>query len=276
MAPRILLPIMTYPDAAPVPPLSRAVDLVATLRGHLTALVHEVDIPPIGNPVADLILDLKSQAAAAERQSSDTGKEIGRHLEQICGRMGVSLETETLRTQRPCGEDVAAIARSFDLTLLVCRSDSPDHALLQQDVLFGSGGPAVVFPADDAPCHIETVAIAWDGGRAAARAVRDAMPILERARTVRLLTCPQDKPIASRSIDGVMALLTAHDIDATHSPIDLGDHAIGAALQSAALSQDAGLLVMGAYGHSRMREFILGGATTSALQSPQLPLLMSH
>jgi nucleotide-binding universal stress UspA family protein len=273
---RILLPIMTYPDATPVPPLARATDLAVTLGANLTALVHEVDIPPINSPVADFILDLKSEAAAAERQSRKHGQEIAEHLKHLCERIGLPLTTQSLRIQRPCGEFVAAIARSFDLTMLVYRPDSPDHALLAQDVLFGSGGPVVIFPAEDVPSHLETVAIAWDGSRAAARAVRDAIPVLAQARTVRVLTCPQDKPIRTVSIDGVIALLAAHAIEADHMETDLGDQSIGIALQAAALAQDAGLMVMGAYGHSRMREFIMGGATTSALQSPRLPLLMSH
>jgi nucleotide-binding universal stress UspA family protein len=134
----------------------------------------------------------------------------------------------------------------------------------------------VVFPAGDAPSHIGVVAIAWDGSRAAARAVRDAIPLLRQAGAVRLLTCRDDKPISTKSIDGVMALLAAHEIDVKHVPVGLAGQPVGLALQHAALAEDAGLLVMGAYGHSRLREFILGGATTSVLNAPVLPLFMSH
>jgi nucleotide-binding universal stress UspA family protein len=171
---------------------------------------------------------------------------------------------------------MAAKARTFDLTLLVCQPDSPDHALLEQDVMFGSGGPVVIFPASDTPAHIATVAVAWDGSRAAARAVRDALPVLRQASAIRLLTCTDDKPIPTSSIDGVLAHLAAHEINATHVPVAQKDLPVGEALQAGALAQDAGLLVMGAYGHNRVREFILGGATTSALRGPLLPLFMSH
>ena len=200
MALRVLLPILTFPDAAPISSLPRAVDLAATLRAHITAVVHEVDIPPINNPVADFLLDLKREASAAEQVSRQNGEHLSQEIKLICGRLGVPLVTETLKTQRPCGDIVAARARGFDLTLLVCQPESPDHALLEQDVLFGCGGPVVIFPATDAPAHIETVAVAWDGSRAAARAVRDAIPLLRQASNIRLLTCSQDKPISTMSI----------------------------------------------------------------------------
>lgn len=267
---------MTYPDAAPISSLPRAMDFAATLGAHVTAIVHEVDIPPMNNPVADFLLDLKREASAAEQLSRQTGEKLAQELKRICGRLAVPLATESLKTQRPWGDIIAEKARTFDLTMLVCLPESPDHALLEQDVLFGSGGPVVIFPASDAATHIETVAVAWDGSRAAARAVRDAIPLLRQAGSVRLLTCAQDKPIGALSIQGVSALLAAHEIDARHVSVALDGRPVGEALQASALEQDAGLMVMGAYGHSRVREFVMGGATTSALTSPRLPLFMSH
>jgi nucleotide-binding universal stress UspA family protein len=267
---------MTYPDATPTASMARATDMAATLGAHITAVVHEVDIPPIENPVAELLLDLKAEAAAAEQQSRRVGKELEQQLKQLSSRIGLSLTVERLRAERACGELVAEQARSFDLTMLLCDQASPDHALLEQDVLFGSGGPVVIFPGHDVSSHLATVAIAWDGSRAASRSVRDAVPLLKRAGGVVLLTCTQDKPINPASIAGVLELLAAHDIAAKHVPINLGDQPVGLALQLGAMAHDAGLLVMGAYGHSRMREFIMGGATASVLRNPMLPLFMSH
>ena len=130
MAPRVLLPVMTYPDVTPTVSLPRAVDLAATLRAHVTAVVHEVDIPPIHNPVAEFLLDLQKESAAAERSSRERGEQVTQELKLFCGRVGVPLVVERLRAQRPCGELVAARARAFDLTMLICQPDSPDHALL--------------------------------------------------------------------------------------------------------------------------------------------------
>ena len=276
MALRVLFPVMTYPDATPLVALPRAVDLAATLGAQITAIVEEVVIPPIKNPVADFLLGLERQANAAEQLSRQTGEQIAEELNMLCHHSSVHLTIEKLRAERPSGELLAARARVHDLTMLACQPESPDHALLEQDVLFGSGGPVVIFPAIDTPAHVSKVAIAWDGSRAAARTVRDALPLLGTAGSISLLTCTQDKAISSTSIDGVLALLQAHGISAEHVPVSLGNQEVGEALQGAALSVDAGLMVMGAYGHSRVREFILGGATTSALTAPKLPLFMSH
>lgn len=276
MSMRVLQPIITYPDPSPSASVARALEMAATLDAHVTALVLEVDIPPIGNPVADLLLDLQKEAAAAERLSIKTGERAANDIKSVCHRLSIPLLVETLKSLRPHGDLVAERARRYDLTLLACLPGSPDHALLAEDVLFGSGGPVIVFPADDIPAHVEVVAVAWDGTRAAARALHDAIPILRRTSKVRLLTCTEDKQIPAASIDGVLALLAAHEIPVTHVPVELDGRQIGEALQAAALSQDAGLLVMGAFGHSRIREFVLGGATSSALALPRLPLFMSH
>jgi nucleotide-binding universal stress UspA family protein len=93
---------------------------------------------------------------------------------------------------------------------------------------------------------------------------------------VELLTCPEDKPIPADSISGVLQFLAAHQIKAEHRAFGLSGLRIGEALQKVAADGGAGLLVMGAYGHTRLREFILGGATASALRYPKLPILMSH
>lgn len=273
---RVLLPVLTYPDEMPTASLPRAADLAATLGAHVTAIVNEVDIPPFNNPVAEFILALEKQSQAAEQLSRSRGHKLAGEIKHLFDRLALPLTLETLRTQRPCGDIIAARAGTYDLTMLLCDPLSPDHALLQQDVLFGSGGPVIIFPTTDAPSHLRTVAVAWDGSRAAARAVRDALPILTKAGSVRLMTCTQDKPVAAASVDGILAHLAAHGVNATHAHVALDDQPVGIALQVTARAQDAGMLVMGAYGHSRMREFVLGGATTSALLRPLLPLFMSH
>ena len=134
----------------------------------------------------------------------------------------------------------------------------------------------IVFPAEEAAAHLKTVVIAWDGSRAAARAVRDAMPILALADSVCVATFEDDKPEATATLPALRRLLTNHGIDTRHVSGVAGSTAIGDAIQDLALVEGAGLLVMGAYGHSRMQEFVLGGATTTVLGGARLPVLMSH
>jgi nucleotide-binding universal stress UspA family protein len=119
--------------------------------------------------------------------------------------------------------------------------------------------------------------VAWDGSRAAARAVRDALSLLRSAHSVTVLTAGEDKPIDPASVDGMRRFLEHHGIETGHREIRLGGEPIGKALQEEAALSGGGVLVMGGYGHSRLRELVLGGATSRILdQGPLLPVFMSH
>jgi nucleotide-binding universal stress UspA family protein len=273
---RVLLPLSTYPDSTPDTAFEGMAALAAALGADVTAVVHNADIPQLYNPAAEFILKLEAASEAAEALSRAKGLALSKRLELLCHQANVTLAVETFKSERPAGEKVAAKARSFDLTMMACQTGSPDHALLLEEVLFGSGAPVMLFPEDASSMSLDVVAVAWDGGRAAARALRDALAILARARRVRLLTCADDKPISRGSIEEITTFLSSHEIVVEHVPVGLDGKAIGDALQSAALAQNANLLVMGAYGHSRVREFILGGATASVIRAPRLPILLSH
>jgi nucleotide-binding universal stress UspA family protein len=171
---------------------------------------------------------------------------------------------------------LAAAARTHDFTLSVIDPECGGHLEVAQGLLFGSGSPVVLFPGTDVAAHLQTVIVAWDGGRAAARAVRDALPVLRLARQVAILTATEDKPIDSKSLAALVTFLNGHEITVAHHDIKCNGRPVGDALQEEAQGRDAGLLVMGAYGHHRLREFVLGGATRTILSNLRLPTLMSH
>lgn len=93
---------------------------------------------------------------------------------------------------------------------------------------------------------------------------------------VAILTAHQDKLLTSAALDDTLKYLERHGVKAQVHSVEIGSHGIGRALQEAAMSSDAGLLVMGGYGHSRLREFVLGGATAGVLQDPILPIFFSR
>ena len=146
-------------------------------------------------------------------------------------------------------------------------------------IIFGSGRPVLILPRRDSHREfaLKTVVIAWDGSRPAARAVADALPILERAKEVRVLTVLNEKELSGESPAAELAgYLERRGIVARPDCIDAAGRRIGEILNSYLTSNQADLLVMGAYGHSRLREFILGGATRSMLLKSPLPVLLSH
>jgi nucleotide-binding universal stress UspA family protein len=127
------------------------------------------------------------------------------------------------------------------------------------------------------PFELGTVAVAWDFSRAAARAVSDAMPLLEKAKKVRIVTVVNEKKLDSKhSAEALARNLARHGIDVVLDKVDAAGRGIGDVLEAYTISHKADVLVMGAYGNARWREFILGGATKSLLSKPPLPILFSH
>jgi nucleotide-binding universal stress UspA family protein len=146
-------------------------------------------------------------------------------------------------------------------------------------VIFGSGRPTLILPETprSRPFELGTVVVAWDFSRAAARAVSDALPLLERAKKVRVVTISSEKVLDTKhSAEELAKNLARHGIDVVLEIVDADGRRIGEVLEAFALAHKADILVMGAYGHARWREFILGGATKSLLSRPPLPILLSH
>lgn len=147
-----------------------------------------------------------------------------------------------------------------------------------ESVLVASGKPALILPyAGMLPAVIgETAVIAWKPTREAALAVSAAMPLLQRARRVHVLAWRGEEMAVDSKLLSLDGYLKLHGVDAVwHSQ---GDEppALGELLLSRACDLDADLLVMGCYGHSRAREWILGGTSRTVLRSMTLPVLMAH
>jgi nucleotide-binding universal stress UspA family protein len=124
----------------------------------------------------------------------------------------------------------------------------------------------------------ERVLVAWDGGREAARAVNDALPILERAKSVTVLSVNPASEDGSRREPGadISLHLARHGVKVEAQRRITTEISAGDAILNEIASKGSDLLVMGAYGHSRLRELVLGGVTRQILGSMTVPVLMSH
>jgi nucleotide-binding universal stress UspA family protein len=119
--------------------------------------------------------------------------------------------------------------------------------------------------------------VAWDFSRPAARAVADALPVLEKAKRTCVVTVTNEKLIdTKRSGPELAKHLARHGVNVVLDTVDAAGRSVGDVLESYVASRNADVLVMGAYGHSRIRDFILGGATKSMIARPPLPILLSH
>ena len=173
---------------------------------------------------------------------------------------------------------VALCGRYSDL--LVVGQPDPDHPSptdsLAEDLLLAAGRPVLVVPYTGDVGHIgRHVMVAWSGTREATRAVHDAMPILEQADEVVVFSVnPEDSDhIAGADI---CTHLARHGVNATPRHIVAPDMRVGDSLLSAIADNSIDLLVMGGYGHSRLREIAFGGATRAIMQSMTCPVMMSH
>ncbi len=153
--------------------------------------------------------------------------------------------------------------------------DEPDRtSIAVEGALFDSGTPVLLAGPKAAAEPSSSVVIAWDGSARAAAAVRGALPFLKRAKSVLILSIGNVDEIVPSPAD-LVDYLALHDIHATTSTMK-ADGAAGERIVEGAAAEGATLLVMGAYGHSRLREMVLGGATRSVLDKAGLPVLMAH
>jgi nucleotide-binding universal stress UspA family protein len=174
----------------------------------------------------------------------------------------------------------AHIARRFDLSIVAQAKPEADgsEALIVEQALFDSGRPVLVVPyIQSAPFKADRVMLCWDGSRTAARAAADAVPFLARAKAVEVLIVEGGK-LKSNEIPGadIAEHLARHNRNVSLTRTASGDTDVASVILSHAADTGADMLVMGGYGHSRLREFILGGATRAILASMTVPTLMSH
>jgi nucleotide-binding universal stress UspA family protein len=270
MKKRLFLPLLTYPDSPSETILENAVSLANNLDAVLCANIFDISIPPIVNPWP-LFLDTDEMIQKAERQSRQNGEALEGALRKRCAEAGVVLEIVTSNVSQPDAIDFATEqARLYDVTL------AQSEAAFAEALIFGAGRPVILYPDRTCSGRIERVAVAWDGSRAAARALADATFFIDGALQVSVISALGEKPIGQSAASQLADALVSRGVKADAFSFHASEGSIGEAIQSKAQELSADLLVMGGYGHSRLREFVLGGATAEVLSKPKLPVLMSH
>lgn len=174
---------------------------------------------------------------------------------------------------------IADHARLHDLVVVGADSSGMlSDRLIAENLLFETGRPLMIVPTNHSgPFACRRIAVAWDNSRVAARALGDALALFPGIEEVVLLTIGGEKAIVSSlDHDAMVRMLERRGVTARVERHGLEGRSIGAAIQDGAHDAGADLLVMGGYGHSRLRDFILGGATLSVFAHPQLPVLLSH
>ncbi|WP_197386292.1 universal stress protein [Ralstonia pseudosolanacearum] len=219
-----------------------------------------------------------------DRKRRDGARDV-MHARFLDATRALDVETEWRSVE---GDPVALVlreAREADLLIVGQRDPDDPESFIAADfvetLILEAGRPVLVVPYAG---HFTNVAqrllVAWNGGRESARALHDALPLMQEAK-VHVLQMNDDRPrhwAEETTLGQVARALRAHGIDSTveEAACVNSDVAIGEMLLSRAADFNADLIVTGAYGHSRLRELVLGGVTRTLLNTMTVPVLMSH
>ena len=241
---------------------------------------------PAISPALPPMVSVEMPGNLLSRMQEEIQKDARGALEAFLERAkqtDVTVETLTLEASSgDLGREVGRLARYFDVVVLEQPNpEGPDTSEVIEAVLFGSGRPVLIVPYINmlhVPPQLRTVLVAWNEGRPAARAIADALPLLQMADRVEVVTVSDTDPMGVRhaSADTMAQHLAQHGINTDVKTLARGTVDIGNTLVSYAADVSADLIVMGAYGHSRLREIVLGGTTRTILQSMTVPVLMAH
>lgn len=255
------------------------ISIANTFGAHLSGVVFS-DSPHIPDY---MMLDLP--ASVLQNILAENEKSARAAIERLDAAVKGSLLSVERRliTRNNLGTPAAfsSMARRYDLSVVMQSDDDSgiDNSILIEAALFDSGRPVVVVPyTQKGGVDISRVVCCWDGGSAASRAINDALPFLKMAGAVELFIVVNEKMDGDKSVSGVEMKnhLARHDIkvDIITTPAD--DVDVTNVILSHVADCSAGMIVMGGYGHSRLREFVLGGVTRGMLSSMTVPVFMSH
>jgi nucleotide-binding universal stress UspA family protein len=257
---------------------SFAVSVAEEFEAHLlgVAFAYEPIIP--GSVMGGIPPEfIESQRAESNKKAQDA---IAR-FEQLAKREGISYETRVVSaTIAGASDQLARMGRRFDLVVV----GQPEHGkpmpeeVVDEGVLFESGRPVIFVPfIQRTGLKLDSVLVAWDGSRAATRAIGDAMPFLEKAKQVEVVVVGGKPPKSDEAPGADLGQhLARHGIKVTVKRITAPEIDVQSAILSHASDSSTDMIVMGGYGHSRLREFVLGGVTRGLLESMTVPVLMSH
>jgi nucleotide-binding universal stress UspA family protein len=273
----VLLPLVGEPSEQATAAIDKCVAVAGDFGARVVALAIEQDVqvrPQAISPDLD-----NAEATEAVRSVTDARSLLGA-FDSAAVRFGVRNEQ---RLQRLAAADIADTladhARLADLSLLPMKQDGTSEKVAER-LLFGSGRPVLICPeelAAELSVAFDDVLIAWDQSAPAARAVADALPLLQSAKTVRIITATDSAtPREVSSGSALVAHLAEHGITAAFETVKVDGSSVGKVFEAYGRAHATDLLVMGAYGHSRLNEIIWGGATKTVIGRPPCWVMMSR
>jgi nucleotide-binding universal stress UspA family protein len=255
-----------------------AVSIAETFGAHVVGVSFaQAAIPSfvLADVPSDVLAAMLAENEAAARGAID-------RFQEAVKRSNASTETRLVAESEIGPPDAfSAMARRFDLSV-VMQSDHRSGAhndLIIEGALFDSGRPLIVVPyIQKDGMKLQRIVCCWDGSCTAARAINDALPVLKKAKSVELFIVANDKTRTERELRGadIAQHLARHDVKIEVEVMPAADIDVASVILSHTADCSADMIVMGGYGHSRLREFMLGGVTRGILETMTIPVFMSH
>ena len=281
MSYKTLLVLLDFSDDSTAR-LDAACDFAASNDAHLSALAMTQRVVPVvasGIGAATAVMDVGQQEEARKKAQLIAG-EADKHIaarSQLGDVRWISQELFVLR------EVTAVHGRQSDLIIAGPPSDEANSFLREaafEGALFSSGRPVLLLPSNwQGSPNLNNILVAWDASREAARALSDAAPLIEKAKSITVAVVdpePGHQGFGENPGHDIATVLARHCSNVELSKIPSGGSSVAQALQAKAADIAADLIIMGGYGHSRLRESLFGGVTRDMVKSPQLPVLISH
>jgi nucleotide-binding universal stress UspA family protein len=269
----VLLPV----DRPAAPLIEYAASFAKLFEAHLDgiACVYQAMNPMIASEAAAVVMEAQYETGVGQAAI------VLDQFEIATRDLGIPHDAKsTCNVSYAATRTVTEMARLYDLNIVAQpdRSSPSQTDFLSEAVLFGSGRPVLMVPyIHRGPFRADRVLICWDGGIPAARAVHDALPFLRRAKTVDVVCVNESENDAGElSSTALIAHLARRDLAAKAYRLSASASNIHNAILSLAADNSTDMIVMGGYGHSRLREFVLGGTTRGMFETLTVPTLMSH
>jgi nucleotide-binding universal stress UspA family protein len=275
----VLLALVGEPSAAAIAAIDKCMAVAGDFGARVTAVAVEEDI--LVRPKVTVSDELDNMAAVEAVRSVSDAHGLLKAFDAAATRFGVRSEQ---RLERLAAADIPANfarrARLRDLSLVPVKPDDNQSEKIVERLIFESGRPILICPeefAGELAVAFDHAVIAWDHTAPAARAVADALPMLAAAAQVRVITATDKAtPAELESGAALVSHLAEHGIKATFETVKIDGSSIGKVFDAYVKANAIDLLIMGAYRHSRLNEFVWGGATKTVIGRPPCWVMMSH
>jgi nucleotide-binding universal stress UspA family protein len=255
-----------------------AISLADAFRAHVLGVAFSFDPVVPGMVMGGLPPEfIESQRVESDKKAHAA---VAR-FEKAANQAGISAESRIISASvSGAADQLGRLARRFD-TVVVGQAEGDKgmaDEVVDEGVLFECGRPVIFVPfIQKIGLKLDRVMVCWDGSRAATRAIADSIPLLQKAKEVEivLVTSKGFKADEAPGVD-LAKHLARHKLDVNLKRITSPEIDVASTILSYAADTGADMIVMGGYGHSRLREFVLGGVTRSILETMTVPVLMSH